>query len=282
MKLVPDTSVIVDGRITSLIDAGEYRASSVIIPEAVISELEFQANRGRESGFNGLEELFKLREMAKGNLIELTFAGKRPGLDEVKLATGGEIDAIIRQVAKDNSAILVTSDRVQSLVARAKGLEVIYLLPQQTEFKPLTIEKCFTDDTMSVHLKEGVIPLAKKGSIKDIQLVAIEDTASKEEELRLLARELIGRAKRDPDSFIEMENEGATVLQIGNMRISITSPPFSDAIEITAVRPVASVSLDDYRLSEELKQRLASEQRGILIAGPPGAGKHRGCYPTRY
>jgi ATPase len=273
MKLVPDTSVIVDGRITSLLDSGEYRGSTVIIPEAVLAELESQANRGLESGFNGLDELCKIREMARKGLIELTFAGKRPGPDQIKLAKSGEIDHIIRQVALDIGAVLVTSDRVQSMGAKVKGLEVIDLFPQQVEFKPLIIEKFFTPDTLSVHLKDGVTPFAKKGSVKDIRLVRIGDAVSKEDELRLIARELIERGKRDSNSFIEMEKDGATVLQIGSMRVAIATPPFSDGIEITAVRPVADVRLDDYRLSEELKKRLACEQRGVVIAGPPGAGK---------
>ena len=273
MKLVLDTSVIIGGRITSLIDAGEYRDSTIIVPEAVVAEIESQANRHRESGYNGLEQLGRLREMANLGLIELEFAGKRPGPAQVELARMGEIDAMIRQVALDCSATFMTGDRVQSMIADARGLEVIFLPPEMTEARPTAIEEFFTPDTMSVHLKDGVEPLAKKGSIKDIQLVSIGDVPCTEDELRSMARELIERTKRDPDSFVEMEYDGATVLQLGNMRIAIASPPFSDGMEITAVRPVAFVSMDDYRMAGELKQRLAGQQRGVLIAGPPGAGK---------
>lgn len=271
MKIVLDTSVIIGGHITSLIDAGEYRDSTIIIPEAVVAEIESQANRNHESGYNGLEELCRLRDMANLGLIELEFAGKRPGPAQVELARTGEIDAMIRQIALDCSAAFMTGDRVQSMIADARGLEVIYLPPVKTEAN--AIEEFFTHDTMSVHLKDRVEPLAKKGSIKDIQLVRIGETPSTEDELRSMARELIERTRKDPDSFIEMEHDGATVLQLGNMRIAIASPPFSDGMEITAVRPVAFVSMDDYRMAGELKQRLAGQQRGVLIAGPPGAGK---------
>ncbi len=273
MKLVLDTSVIIGGRITSLIDVGEYVGSTIIVPEAVVAEIESQANRHRESGYNGLEELGRLREMANLGLIELEFAGKRPGPAQVELARTGEIDAMIRQVALDCGATFMTGDRVQSMIADARGLEVIFLPPEKAEARPTAIEEFFTPDTMSVHLKDGVEPLAKKGSIKDIQLVRIGDAPCTEDELRSMARELIERTKKDPDSFVEMEHYGATVLQLGNMRIAIASPPFSDGMEITAVRPVAFVSMDDYRMAGELKQRLAGQQRGVLIAGPPGAGK---------
>ncbi|MEM3146803.1 MAG: ATPase, T2SS/T4P/T4SS family, partial [Archaeoglobaceae archaeon] len=53
----------------------------------------------------------------------------------------------------------------------------------------------------------------------------------------------------------------------------IAEKPFSDKMEITAVRPIAKVSIDEYGVSEELKRRIVERQRGILIAGPPGAGK---------
>ena len=56
MILVPDTSVLIDGRITSMIKAGEYKGATIIVPEAVIAELEAQANNGREIGFSGLNE----------------------------------------------------------------------------------------------------------------------------------------------------------------------------------------------------------------------------------
>lgn len=66
---------------------------------------------------------------------------------------------------------------------------------------------------------------------------------------------------------------GATVVQFREYRISIARPPFSEAYEITAVRPVAKVSLEDYKLPNKLIKRLKDVARGILIAGPPGAGK---------
>jgi ATPase len=47
--IVPDTSVIIDGRITAKLKAGEYKQAAVIIPEALVSELEAQANRDRKS-----------------------------------------------------------------------------------------------------------------------------------------------------------------------------------------------------------------------------------------
>jgi ATPase len=88
-----------------------------------------------------------------------------------------------------------------------------------------------------------------------------------------MAQEIIEAANRTHEGFIEVEKEGMTIVQIRDMRIAIARPPFSNGVEITAVRPVAKVDLEDYRLSEELKQRLLETQRGIMVAGSPGAGK---------
>ncbi|MGD0080843.1 MAG: PINc/VapC family ATPase [Methanoregula sp.] len=273
MILVPDTSVLIDGRITSMIKAGEYKGATIIVPEAVIAELEAQANNGREIGFSGLNELQSLCRMAEEKTIELKFSGIRPSLEQVKLASGGEIDAMIRNIAIENAARFITSDNVQAEVARAKGLDVIYLKPQITDFVPLAIDQFFDEHTIAVYLKERVQPMGKKGTISDMKLVKIRDQPTSEYELRMMAQEILERAKRDPDGFIEVEKRGITVVQIGSMRIAIARRPFSDGMEITAVRPIVDVTLKDYAKSDIITKRITSEKRGMLIIGAPGSGK---------
>ncbi len=273
MILVPDTSVLIDGRITSMIKAGEYKGSTIIVPEAVIAELEAQANNGREIGFSGLNELQQLSKMAEEKTIELRFSGVRPSLEQVKLASGGEIDAMIRNIAIENSARFITSDFVQAEVARAKGLDVIYLKPQVSDFVPLGIDQFFDEHTIAVYLKERVCPNAKKGTISDMKLVKIREQPTSEYELRALAQEILERAKRDPDGFIEVEKRGITVVQIGSMRIAIARRPFSDGMEITAVRPIVDVTLKDYAKADIITRRITSEKRGLIIVGSPGSGK---------
>ncbi|MGZ7047415.1 MAG: PIN domain-containing protein, partial [Methanobacterium sp.] len=273
MRMVPDTSVIVDGRITKIVQEDKFKGCEVVIPEAVVSELENQANRGRETGFNGLEELKNLQELYNQGKIDLIYVGKRPTLEQISLARGGEIDAMIRDTAQDNDATLITSDKVQMEVAKAQGLEVIYLRQEMVEYKELEITRFFDKDTMSVHLKEDVIPRAKKGRPGDIKLIKIGSRPLSYAEIENMAREIVERSKSDFKSFIEIEMEGATVVQFREYRISIARPPFSDGFEITVVRPVAKVSLSDYRLPDKLIDRLRERAKGILIAGPPGAGK---------
>lgn len=273
MKIVPDTSVVIDGRITSLIKAGEYTGATIIIPEAVVAELEAQANQGREIGFSGLNELQALSKMAAEETIELRYVGERPNLNQVKLASGGEIDALIRNVAIEYDAKFITSDVVQSEVAKAKGIDVLYLRPQTGEATPLLIDQYFDEDTVAVYLKERVPPMARKGYPNTMHLVHLRENPMNEYELRTMAQEVLERAKRDPDGFIEIERRGITVVQIGSIRISIARRPFSDGMEITAVRPIRDVSLNQYAMADLIKERVRDTRRGVLIAGPPGAGK---------
>ena len=273
MKMVPDTSVLIDGRITSMIKTGDYKGTTIIVPEAVVAELEAQANQGREIGFSGLNELQALCRLAEEKVIELRFSGARPTLEQVKLASGGEIDAMIRNIAIENAAQFITSDSVQAEVARAKGLNVTYLKPQLTDFVPLGIDQFFDEHTIAVHLKERVCPVAKKGTISSMSLVKIREQPTTEYELKALAQEILERAKRDPDGFIEVEKRGITVVQIGSMRIAIARRPFSDGMEITAVRPIVDIKLTDYSKAEIIKKRLSGDKRGLVIAGAPGSGK---------
>ncbi|MBU2559829.1 PINc/VapC family ATPase [archaeon] len=263
--LIPDTSVIIDGRIGPLID--KYTDVRVSIHEAVVAELEAQANAGRDSGFKGLEELELLQKYASEGKIELDFIGERPTEAELK-----DIDDIIRSSSKKTGTHLVTSDKIQARIAQAKGISVIYLEKKKLEREP-KIYDYFTDDTMSIHLRDRNLPKAKKGRPGDAKLVELSKTPMKERELKKLASEILEFSRSDPDSFIEIERRGATVVQMRELRISITYPPFSDAFEITAVRPVADMNLDDYKLSEKLLKRLKEKAEGILVAGPPGAGK---------
>ncbi len=267
---VVDTSTIIEGMVSKLVKEGKIRGH-IIIHKAVVSELEHQANQGRQVGFAGLAELKKLRTLADQGLITLEIAGEPPGRLEIKHAKLGSIDALIREYAWEIGAILITSDRIQATVAEALGIKVFYIPPRLVE-KP-AFEKYFDEKTMSVHLKEGVPPIAKKGFPGNWVFVKLADKPLDREEVEAIAREIIEIAKRRDDSFIEIDRMGSTIIQLGNYRIVITRPPLSAGWEITIVRPLVKLSLKDYNLPEKLLRRLEEKAEGILIAGAPGMGK---------
>jgi len=260
MDIVPDTSVVIDGRVSEHVEDGE---------------LESQANDGRESGWDGLAELQRLADLADEGTIELEYVGRRPDAVEKREAGEGEIDALIRDTAAEYDAVLFTSDIVQSEVAQAKGIEITYVEPRtdDTEIGQLSIEEFFDAETMSVHLKTGVPPMAKRGALGEMQYEEIRDDPASEQQLKEWGQEIENAARASPDGFIELSEPGMTIVQFRDVRIAIASPPFSDGHEITAVRPIAKTNLDDYAFADELRDRLTDHQRGVLISGAPGAGK---------
>ena len=126
---------------------------------------------------------------------------------------------------------------------------------------------------MSVHLRENIRPYAKKGMPGNWKLVHLSDKKLTNEQVKSLAKEIVEEAKMRSEGFIEIERRGSTIIQLENYRIVITRPPLSDAYEITAVRPIKKLKLQDYKLSEKLTNRISEQAEGILIAGSPGTGK---------
>jgi ATPase len=272
MDIVPDTSAVIDGRVSEYITGGDD-VGTVFVPEAVVGELESQANEGRETGWDGLEELQKLADLADEGEISVEYVGRRPTAAEMSGAGEGDIDAVIRDIAAERGATLLTSDAVQAEVARAKGLDVEYIEPQTTDVGSLAIEQFFDDSTMSLHLKVGVKPMAKRGDIGDMHYETIREEVSTEEQLKEWAHDIEESARRSPDGFVELDQPGMRIIQFRDYRIAVARPPFADGLEITAVRPIVKTELDDYALADELRDRLSERQRGVLISGAPGAGK---------
>ena len=268
-RIVPDTSVIISGILTDLVEKGEIKEAEIIIPEFVLEQLRAQASRGREIGFKGLEEIKKLRTLKN---ITIMNTGRRQTYEEIQLAKYGRIDALILDIAKTEKAVLYTSDMVQTLTAEAEGIETKYFKPYERK-KETKILAMMTPDTMSLHLKENTMPLAKRGKPSQMKLVKIRNEIITAEELEKIIKEIMDAARYEEDSFIEVGGHVASVVQLGDMRIAIARPPFSDGIEITAVRPITKLSINDYNISDKLRSRLTEKAEGVIIAGPPGSGK---------
>jgi ATPase len=270
-RKVADTSIIIDGKFTEIVKESE-KDFEVVIPLAVLDELQAQASKGREPGFIGLDELKKIREICEEKKIKLRFTGERPSYEDIRLARSGRIDALIRDVAKNENGVLYTADYVQALVAEAEGVKVHYI-PPEIKTTGLIFEKFFTEDTLSLHLKENVPPYAKRGKPGKFELVKLRNEPMTTEELEEIIREITEAVRISEEGSFEIVSSGATVVQLGKFRIAIARPPFSNGVEITIVRPIVKLSIEDYKLSEKLMKRLKEKAEGILIAGPPGSGK---------
>ncbi|MBS3115053.1 Flp pilus assembly complex ATPase component TadA [Candidatus Woesearchaeota archaeon] len=270
-KIVIDTSVLIEGLVSNKIKSKEISPKKVLIHEAVIAELEHQANGGREKGYLGLEELKELRALSKKFNFEIEYTGRRQTSDEIRQSKSGAIDALIRELAYTEKAYLLTADRVNALTAEAKGISVI-LFEFEKDTKELMFEKYFDEETMSLHIKEGVKPCAKRGKPGEWKLVDVDEPLDADT-VQEMAKQIVEEATRRKDGFIEIERPGTTIIQLGKYRTVIARPPFADGWEITLVRPVKKLSLEDYDISEKLKKRLGGQAEGVLIAGAPGMGK---------
>lgn len=284
MNVVPDTSVVIDGRVSERVNSEsveqndgaseiDFTDAEIYVPETVVGELESQANAGRSIGWRGLDELQRLADLDSEGTIQVTYVGRRATGEEISRADRGEIDAIIRDVAAEYDATLVTSDIVQSEIAEAKGIDTLYLEPYETTVGVLGIESYFDESTLSVHLKSGVQPMAKRGDVTEVTYEPVGETTLDDERIREYATEIRNAAQSSDDGFVELSEPGMTIIQFRNYRIAIAEPPFSDDVEITAVRPLVKTEIEDYSYTEELQERLLDRQRGVLIAGSPGAGK---------
>ncbi|MFX1517497.1 MAG: ATPase, T2SS/T4P/T4SS family [Promethearchaeota archaeon] len=272
---IPDTSAIINGGLKSLLKTKKNDLiSRITIHASIIAELEHQANNGRIVGLEGLNELMEIRIICNKKEIPIDYGGRRPYLSEIKRARSGEIDAIIRDFTWKEGGILVTSDNVQHLAAKSMGIEVIYIPTKEKPVdKTLQIEEYFDDRTMSIHLKQGVPIFGKRGVPGNVSFHRISDKICTKGFLREISDEIIHKAQQFEDSFIEIDRKGSTIVQYQNIRIVICRPPFSDGWEITAVRPLVKLTIDDYHLTPNLYQRLKEKAEGILVAGRPGTGK---------
>lgn len=270
--IVADTSVIINGNLAQQLESGSIRNSDLIIPQAVFDELQSQASNHKQQGFVGLEQIEKLHKLSEDSGVKILLKGSHPDINDIKFASSGRIDALIIDIAKQNDAILYTSDKVQHLVAKAEDVQTVFLKPKIV-FEKLEFLKFFDNTTMSIHLKENQFPLAKRGKPGEFLLTQISDEILTRDYLKMISSQILSATNISDSSSVEISKTGASVIQHDDYRIAITYPPFSESYEITIVHPTVQLSLDDYSISESLMQRLTDRAEGIVISGAPGSGK---------
>jgi len=142
---------------------------------------------------------------------------------------------------------------------------------------PQAIEDLLLEQVHTVFLKADCPPRVKQGSIGQLKLMEVESSTDwdtlRMEALQEELVELVEQNRNRSDCFLEIDRKGCQVIQLGDLRISCAWPPFSDAREVTIVRPVAKLSIGDYELDPRLIERLSDHHRGVFICGRPGSGK---------
>ena len=267
---IPDTSVIINGGFRQLLQEEKITPESISIHASLLAELEHQANLGKKTGFAGLSQLNLIREMCEQKGIDFSLGGRKPRHFEIS-----EIDAIIRDYVWKENGILVTSDKVQNLSAEAIGIKTLFIKKTSLKQanKKIQIEKYFDSETMSIHIKQGTKVYVKKGKPGSVEFAQFSSEILTKEQIVEFADEIIDKAEQFPDAFVEIDRKTSTIVQYEDKRIVIARPPFSDGWEITAVRPLKRMSIEEYNLPKQIIQRFEEKAEGILVAGSPGAGK---------
>jgi ATPase len=267
---LPDYSAVTQGIVSKLVSKKKIsHGSRVFIHKALVHILELQAMEGKATGLAGIEEIKRLSELSEKGEIQVEFVGS--SLLRTRTIDQKSIQGLLRDTAIELGAILITGDKLAAETGKAMGLKVLYQ-PLRTPGE-LHLESFFDEETMSVHLIEDYYPVAKKGRPGEWRFVVIKEEKLSRLELERIVDEIIEAARAREDSFIEIDRSGSTIVQLGSYRIVISRPPLSSRWEVTAVRPLVKLSIEDYNIPEKLLKRLREKAEGILIAGAPGMGK---------
>jgi len=160
-----DTSVIIDGRIADVIEAG-FIQGKVIIPRFVLAELQTIADSAddlrRTRGRRGLDVLQQLRKQtkAKVELLDQDF----PGLSQVD-------DKLIK-VCREKQANLITNDYNLGKIAILDGINVLNLNDLAKTLKPVVLAG---EHLFIAIIKEGKEKEQGVGYLDDGTMVVIEN-----------------------------------------------------------------------------------------------------------
>jgi uncharacterized protein YacL len=167
-----DTSVIIDGRLAEVCEAG-FLEGTMVIPSFVLRELQYIADSPdalrRARGRKGLEILQKLKKAPAARVLF-----SKEEIPEIR-----EVDLKLIELAGRMKAKLLTNDFNLNKVASLRGIEVLNLNDLANAVKPVVLP----GEAMTVSiLKEGKEPGQGVAYLDDGTMVVVDN-----------ARSLIGR-----------------------------------------------------------------------------------------
>ncbi|MFP4687431.1 MAG: PIN/TRAM domain-containing protein, partial [bacterium] len=160
-----DTSVIIDGRIVEIIEAG-FLEGTMLVPKFIIKELQNMADSGnrlkRERGRRGLDVLNKIRDELPVEVLILE--NDYPNIPEV--------DSKLVAYASELGARIVTNDFNLNKVARLQGVGVLNINELSNAVKPVFIP----GETFEIEIiKEGEEENQGVGYLPDGTMVVVEE-----------------------------------------------------------------------------------------------------------
>lgn len=134
------------------------------------------------------------------------------------------------------------------------------------------LDQYFDDNTMSIHIKEWN-PFLKKNWWPDGRNPVISKDVMTKEMVSDLIDKIFKEIETRDDAILEIDRQMSKVIQLWPYRIVVVYPPLSDGLEITAVKPIKKLSLDDYNLDQDVLDLFKNSAKGILVSGAPGSWK---------
>jgi ATPase len=118
---------------------------------------------------------------------------------------------------------------------------------------------------MSLHIKEGR-PLLRKKGMPGNRKPELDTKSMNSEEMKAFISSIYAEIESRDDGFMEIDRKLSKVLQLGPYRIVIVYPPLSDGLEMTIVKPIKKLVMDDYHLEKDVFDLLRNDAKGILIS----------------
>lgn len=270
LQLVPDLSIVLDRALLPFIEQALATEGgiSVLLHGGLIDAIEALAGRQDPAGIVAMRHLRAVHDRAHAGAFQVAVAVPAGGSRDDPLPRS------IRLLAMEREAVLVTCDPVQEQVSTIAGIEVRLAGGHEAPSIEAMLGQFFDGKTMSVHLVEGMVPRGKVGRPGAWTLERKGSAPSTRADLAAMAIEITGLAAAGGEqAFLEIDYAGAKVIQAGPYRVALAYPPVSKHYEITIARPLVSLGIDDYDLPADLVARFLDSADGILVSGPPGAGK---------
>ena len=131
-KLVMDTNVIIDGRITDICETG-FVKGTIMVPRFVVGELQYIADAPdqlkKAKGKRGLDILHKLKNEKHINIV----------ITEDDFPDIKEVDSKLVALAKKHKAAILTNDINLTKVADINGVDVLNINALASALKPATL-----------------------------------------------------------------------------------------------------------------------------------------------
>lgn len=142
---------------------------------------------------------------------------------------------------------------------------------------PYDLHVLFNSLTMSLHASAGQHIRLKQGAPWSRSLHTIDQSLTANELktcIQTIKTSIDQSSENDSHvAFIEIERAHSLVIQYGPFRIVYTEPPVSYLHELTIVKQITRLSLEDYHIDKDILNEITNHHHGILIAWSPGEGK---------